>query len=229
MLLSVLSGNFSPSMVIGSAVASLILIFLVSPLHELAHGTAALALGDKTPKWQGRITLNPLAHIDWIGALMIILFGFGWAKPVQVDIRNFKNPKAGMAVTAIAGPLSNFLIAFIAAALFVPITRLCYPDYAALENPSIIVEALYYCYSYFITLNVYIGLFNLIPFPPLDGSRILSAVLPNKYYYKLLRYERYSFVIFVVAFYVLDLGKYLSVFADGIINRFIDVSYLIFF
>ncbi len=222
MLVDILAGEFSWSMVIGSIAASLILIFLVSPLHELAHGAAAVALGDKTPKWQGRLTLNPIAHIDWIGSLMIILFGFGWAKPVQVNMRNFKNPKAGMALTALAGPFSNFLIAFIAGLFYFPIFKWYF------FNPGMFSEIVFYCYYYFIIINIFIGIFNLIPIPPLDGSRILSAVLPDKYYYQLMRYEQYSFMLFIVVFYVLDFGLILSDIADNIFVEFTDISFSIF-
>ncbi|MBR3593972.1 MAG: site-2 protease family protein [Clostridia bacterium] len=222
MLLDAILGEFSWSMIIGSILASLMLIFLVSPLHELSHAGVALALGDKTPKWQGRITLNPMAHIDWIGSLMIILFGFGWAKPVQVNMRNFKYPKLGMAITALAGPFSNFLVAFIASLFFYPI----YTNIGSL--PTFWIQVIDALYSYFILLNIYIGLFNLIPIPPLDGSRILSAVLPNKYYFQLMQYERYSFILFVIVFFVLDVGEYLAVMANNIVDIFFRLSQIIF-
>ena len=230
MLLNILSGDFSWSLVIGSIIASLTLIFLVSPLHELAHGAAAVALGDKTPKWQGRLTLNPIAHIDWIGSLMIILFGFGWAKPVQVNMRNFKNPKAGMALTALAGPFSNFLIAFIACIFFVPVANLCAPAFGSYVGAQsyMLEEIIWYTYETFVLLNIMIGLFNLIPIPPLDGSRILSAILPDKYYYQLMRYEQYSFMLFIIVFYVLDFGTVLSNIAYNIADEFIGASISIF-
>ena len=189
MLLDILTEpQFSWEMVFGSILASLILIFLVSPVHELSHAAAALALGDRTPRWQGRITLNPLAHIDYIGSLMILLFGFGWAKPVEVNMRNFKNPKAGMAVTALAGPLSNFIIAFVAALFYAPVYDACI---SLLPTSEMLAEILYYFFNYFILINISIGIFNLIPIPPLDGSRILSSILPDKYYYQLMRYEQF--------------------------------------
>jgi Zn-dependent protease len=217
-------------MIIGSILASLMLIFIVSPLHELSHAGVALALGDKTPKWQGRITLNPMAHIDWIGSLMIILFGFGWAKPVQVNMRNFKYPKLGMALTALAGPFSNFLVAFIAAIFFVPVAEWCMPIFSSYVGSEsyMLEEIVWYLYTTFILLNIYIGLFNLIPIPPLDGSRILSAVLPNRYYFQLMQYERYSFVLFVIVFFVLDVGKYLAVMANNIVDIFVRLSQIIF-
>ncbi|MBR6693354.1 MAG: site-2 protease family protein [Clostridia bacterium] len=226
MLLDILtSSDFTWEMVFGSILASLILIFLVSPVHELSHAAAALALGDKTPKWQGRITLNPLAHIDYIGSLMILLFGFGWAKPVEVNMRNFKNPKAGMAITALAGPLSNFIIAFIASLFFVPVFNFCNSIYFESEKFAMI---LWYFFNYFILISISIGIFNLIPIPPLDGSRILSSILPDKYYYQLMRYEQYSFIIFIVAFYALGVGDFLSDVVHGVFDSFTEISESIF-
>ena len=226
MLLDILTEpQFSWEMVFGSILASLILIFLVSPVHELSHAAAALALGDKTPRWQGRITLNPLAHIDYIGSLMILLFGFGWAKPVEVNMRNFKNPKAGMAVTALAGPLSNFIIAFVAALFYAPVYDACI---SLLPTSEMLAEILYYFFNYFILINISIGIFNLIPIPPLDGSRILSSILPDKYYYQLMRYEQYSFIIFIVAFYALGVGDALSDICYNIYDTFTNISFSIF-
>ncbi len=223
MLIDILSGDFSLYTVMSSLLASLILIFLVSPLHELAHGFAAVKLGDNTPKWQGRMTLNPMAHIDYMGALMIILFGFGWAKPVQVNMYNFKNPKRDMAITAIAGPLSNFIVATIIGIFLAPV--LVWSSGTDSAIPNIVFNLLYYL----IVFNIYIGLFNLIPIAPLDGSRILSAVLPNKYYYAIMRLERYSFLIFVALFYVLNVGTVLSAIAGNYMNVLLSLSYKIFF
>ena len=173
MLIDILSGDFSLYTLLSSIMASLILIFLVSPLHELAHGFVAVKLGDNTPRWQGRMTLNPMAHIDFLGSLMIILLGFGWAKPVQVNMYNFKNPKRDMAITALAGPLSNFLVAIVLGIFSAPLY--VWAGTTDKAFPTIVFQLVYYL----IIFNIYIGLFNLIPIAPLDGSRILSAVLPS--------------------------------------------------
>ena len=223
MLIDVLSGDFSLYTILSSLLASLILIFLVSPLHELAHGFAAVKLGDNTPKWQGRMTLNPMAHIDYMGALMIILFGFGWAKPVQVNMYNFKNPKRDMALTALAGPLSNFIVATVLGMFLAP--ALVWSSRTDGAMPNIIFNLVYYL----IVFNIYIGLFNLIPIAPLDGSRILSAILPNRHYYAIMRLERYSFLIIVVLFYVLNIGTVLSAIAGNYMNVLLSLSYKIFF
>lgn len=182
-----LSGNIDFISVIIYILSSLAVIFLTLPVHEFAHGFAATKLGDPTPRYQGRMTLNPFAHIDWIGAACILLFGFGWAKPVQVNSNNFRNPKRDMAVTALAGPLSNLIVAF--AALLIN-------NILSLIALKTLVSAFYYIgfFFYYIALiNVSLAVFNLIPIPPLDGSRLLSALLPYRYYYALMRYERYIF------------------------------------
>lgn len=182
-----LSGNIDFVGVIIYILSSLAVIFLTLPVHEFAHGFAATKLGDPTPRYQGRMTLNPFAHIDWIGAACILLFGFGWAKPVQVNSNNFRNPKRDMAVTALAGPLSNLIVAF--AALLIN-------NILSLIATKTLVSAFYYIgfFFYYIALiNVSLAVFNLIPIPPLDGSRLLSAFLPYRYYYALMRYERYIF------------------------------------
>lgn len=187
MLNRLLSGNIDFASIIIYILSSLAVIFLTLPVHEFAHGFAATKLGDPTPRYQGRMTLNPFAHIDWIGAACILLFGFGWAKPVQVNSNNFRNPKRDMAITAFAGPLSNLIVAF-AALLINNILKLI-----ALNT---LISAFYYIgfFFYYIALiNVSLAVFNLIPIPPLDGSRLLSALLPYKYYYALMRYERYIF------------------------------------
>ena len=158
-----------------------VLIALV--LHEYAHGYTAWKLGDPTSKRMGRLTLNPMAHLDPVGAVLMVLVGFGWAKPVPVDPRNFKNPRKGMALTALMGPMTNLLIAFVSAFLYLLTRKRCLLAETAAVLPVVIINFLYYLSLFFYvlhTLNLSLCVFNLIPLPPLDGSRILGMFLPGK-------------------------------------------------
>lgn len=159
-------------------------------LHEIAHGLVSTWLGDPTPKRLGRLSLNPLKHLDPIGTLCLIFFHVGWAKPVVVNPDYYKNKKRGMALVALAGPLMNFLLAIfsiIIMAIFVKVN--------AYSNVLIII---YNFLLYFSVINLGLGLFNLIPIPPLDGSRILGAFLKDDTYEQYMKYERYGFIIIAI-------------------------------
>lgn len=164
-------------------------IFCCTPVHELAHGYAAYKLGDDTAKYQGRLTFNPLAHLDPVGAIMIFLFGFGYAKPVQVNPTKFKNPRRDMALTALAGPVANIIMAF--AAVFI---AYIIGYFAHSQLVSLAAVFFYYAAS----VNAMLAVFNLIPVPPLDGSRIFSVFLSDKKYFAIMRYERYIMIGFMV-------------------------------
>ena len=172
-------------------------VLLCLTVHESCHGLAAYALGDPTAKEQRRLIFNPLHHIDWLGLAAMFLCGFGWAKPVPVDMRYFKHPRAGMAVTALAWPASNFLLALGALFLASLIFRM------AAVGP--VLAWLFYFLLSTAMLSVGLGLFNLIPIPPLDGSKVLFALLPDQAYYVLMRYERYGMLL-LMALIWLDLG-----------------------
>ena len=174
-------------------ISSAIIVFLTLPIHEFAHGLVAHWLGDNTAKNMGRLTLNPLKHLDIIGSLSILIFGFGWAKPVPVNMNRFKNPKVGMAITALAGPVSNLILAFIATFFTVLIRFII-----QLGEMSFIVSFIYTVCYYIATINVSLAVFNLIPIPPLDGSRILNAFLSDRVYYKIMAYENYFFILILV-------------------------------
>ena len=164
-------------------------------VHEFSHGLAAYAVGDKTAKYSGRLSLNPLAHLDPFGAICLFLFGFGWAKPVPVNPWNFKNKKGGMILTALAGPFSNFLLAFIAMVIYTLLGGLRFSSASfGFTLASVFYELAYYM----IMINLGLGLFNLIPIPPLDGSKVLTAILPERTYFKLMDSERYGFIILII-------------------------------
>ena len=166
----------------------LVSVFLCLTVHETCHGLAALALGDPTAKRARRLSLNPLRHIDWFGLLMMVTVGFGWAKPVPVDPRYFRRPKQGMAVTALAGPVSNLLLAV----LFLGIGKVIYLYAPYSGGMNVFFE---WCLFTVAPMSVGMGLFNLIPIPPLDGSKVLAMFLPNSAYGQLMRYERYGILV----------------------------------
>ncbi len=173
-------------------------VLLCLTVHETCHGLAAWALGDPTARRMRRLSLNPLHHIDWLGLASMVICGFGWAKPVPVDMRYFKNPRAGMAVTALAGPASNFLLAL--ALLFGASVT------AALAPVNALTVWLFSFMTSTAALSVGLGLFNLVPIPPLDGSKVLFALLPERAYYTLMRYERYGMAVLLLLVW-LDVGS----------------------
>ena len=189
--------NLFQALDVGSLLAALLrvlAVLLCLTVHETCHGLAAYVLGDPTAKSRHRLSLNPLRHIDWLGLAMMFFVGFGWAKPVPVDPRYFEKPKQGMAVTALAGPVSNLLLA--ALALGIGKAIYLYAPYTASINAFF--EFLLYTLA---PLSVGLGLFNLLPIPPLDGSKVLGALLPDRLYFQLMRYERYGMVLLIALSY----------------------------
>ena len=172
---------------------------LILPLHELAHGFVAYKLGDNTAKRQGRLTLNPLYHIDYIGALCMLLVGFGWAVPVPVNPYNLKNPKRDMALVALAGPVAN-LIAALAGYLISNILIFTVP--AETQMTAGWFSAVIVCLSYYCRVNVGLAVFNLIPLPPLDGAKILGAFLPDRTYVKMQMNERTLSIVLIVCVWI---------------------------
>ena len=184
---------------IPTIIARIIVLLIAFTVHELAHAVTADYLGDPTPRRMGRITLNPLKHLDPFGTIMLIIAGFGWAKPVMVNPMNMRgNPRTSMAIVAIAGPLSNFVMAGIAAIFF----RLGLVDINSLMSGAGTLSLTNLLFQ-FLYINLALAFFNLLPVPPLDGSKILYAVLPAELVYRLRPLEQYGFMIlFLVVFLV---------------------------
>lgn len=164
----------------------LVVLLTALPFHEFAHAWAANKMGDPTARYQGRLTLNPLKHLDPFGAVLMLVAGFGWAKPVPINPRNFKNPKRGMALSAAAGPLSNLLLSYVAMVLLKICLYLQYPF-----GDAFLLESLSDIFQMIVLLNLGLAVFNLIPIPPLDGSRLFTVFLPPRQYFQIMQYERY--------------------------------------
>lgn len=193
-----------------SLVAGLPGLLLALVLHEYAHARVAVVMGDFTPKLTGRLTLNPVAHIDPIGLIMLLVAHFGWAKPVMVNPRNFRDMRKGNILVALAGPAANFVTAFVAMFLMILMYRLNF-------DMSIGVKTVL---SMIVLFNVNFGIFNLIPLPPLDGSKILLEFLPREYAYKYMGIERYSFIILIVMMMTPILGGILIPLSQLILGLF---------
>lgn len=197
---------------------SLPVLMLTLSVHETAHGYVANKLGDPTASSLGRLSLNPLKHFEPMGFLMMMLVGYGWAKPVPINTRYFKKPKRDMAICAAAGPISNLLLAILFAGLYkiftlvivhVPITSM------QVYNIILLTELFFYTA---ISINVTFAVFNLIPIPPFDGSRIILTFLPSDLYFKIQRYERYIMIGFFVLLLTNVLDPVLNLAFDSVTN-----------
>lgn len=186
--------------------ARFLVIFSAITVHEYAHGFVSYKLGDPTAKYSGRLSLNPLSHIDPIGALCMIFFRFGWAKPVPINPMYYKNRKRDTAIVSLAGPVANVTLAFLSTILFS--LYLCFlAPYIWSPISSFITEV----FMELAIVNISFAVFNLIPFPPLDGSKILGALLPQDKYMRLLQYERFGFPVLIILSITGLLGKVLSI------------------
>lgn len=187
--------------------------------HEFAHGWVSTKLGDPTPKMQGRLTFNPLAHLDLVGTILMILTGFGWAKPVSVNPRYYKDTKKGMALTAAAGPLANLIMAFIALLIYAILFAVNMKFGLGIGGA---VGTVGYIARIFAVRNLCFMVFNIIPIPPLDGAKVMGMFLPDGAYYKMLQYERYSMILIMVlsltGVFSSIIGTGVNVVMNGILN-----------
>lgn len=173
--------------------ARFIVLFTAITVHEYAHGYVAYKLGDPTAKYSGRLSLNPLSHLDMWGAICMVLFGFGWAKPVPINPMYFRDRKKGTALTALAGPLANIVLAFVSTIIFALYFVFIYSNFT-----NVITRFVYSVFVQLAVVNISFAVFNLIPIPPLDGSKILGMFLSQESYMKLLSYERIGFPILMI-------------------------------
>ena len=215
MLNAMMSGNMIT--IVLSAFSILVMLFVVFPVHECSHALAAKLLGDDTAERMGRITLNPFAHLDVIGTIGIVLFRVGWAKPVPVNTarcRKIRSQKAAMAITAAAGPMANVVSSLV----FLIIEKILIVTCPASTMLYYILLAL----EMIIELDLYNGVFNLLPIPPFDGSRVFLAFLPERYYFKIMQYEQYIMIGLLILMYTGILSIPFS-FLSNAIYSFLDL------
>lgn len=190
---------------------SFAVLIIAFPVHELSHALVAYKLGDPTAKMAGRLTLNPFKHMDVFGTICLVLFRFGWAKPVPVDPRYFKNPRSGMALVSLAGPLSNFILAFI--------SLIFYQLIGYYGNNDLITSIIFTYFYYAAILNIGLCIFNLIPLPPLDGEKILAFFLPGRIAAALERYSMYFQILFLFLLFTPILSGPLNTMVNNLFNN----------
>lgn len=220
MLLRILFSEASPMEKLQALVFSLISVCIAMVFHEWAHAFAADKCGDPSAKMVGRMSLNPMKHINPMGAVMLLLFGFGWASPVFINPANFKNKRVGMIVTSAAGPLMNFLLCFVGmlVSVILYLVQIINGENFILQNISMLFESIY-------MLNMSFAVFNLIPLPPLDGSKIVAGFLPLKWQRKYLGLERYSTLIFLALIFLLNTIDFLTPVQIALFGFFSDIIY----
>ncbi|MBE6894141.1 MAG: site-2 protease family protein [Ruminococcaceae bacterium] len=199
-----------------------IVLLTAIPIHEAAHAYVADKMGDPTGKYMGRLTLNPMAHFDLWGSVAMLVAGIGWAKPVPINPRNFREPKKGMAISAAAGPISNLIVAAISLAVA---KLFMYANYGMGVNT--VLSTLFQIFSVMCSINISLAIFNLIPIPPFDGSRIFNYFLPDKYYFKVMEYEQYIVIGLLILLFTGILDLPLSIISGLILNALNKLTFFV--
>lgn len=214
-----LQGLLSAQVLIQYFLRALVMLVAI-PFHESAHALVSHWLGDDTAKNAGRLSLNPMRHFDPMGALCMVLAGVGWAKPVGINVRNYKNPKVGMAVSAAAGPVSNLLLGWVSYALLKVVV---YSGFGVTAFGDYLVLFL----QLMVSMNITLAVFNLIPVPPFDGSRIVLLFLPERLYFKAMQYERYIMLAVLALVFMGVLSRPLSLITNFVIRGMDDLTFFI--
>lgn len=196
------------------------IVFCCMPIHELAHGLIADKCGDKTARAQGRLTINPLAHLDPIGTIMIFLVGVGYAKPVPVNPAKLRHPRKNMALIALAGPASNLIMSFLCVFIYFGIYRFA-PE-------STVTEAVCTFFNFAAVVNISLAVFNLLPVPPLDGAKIWGSILPDKIYFKIMSYEKYIMIGLMVLLFLGVFNRIVSTISGFLLEIMSIIPKLIF-